>query len=370
MEKRDYYEVLEISRTADAATIKAAYRKLALKYHPDRNNGDKQAEEKFKEASEAYQVLSDPNKKQIYDTYGHQGLSGQGGFGFSSTEDIFSSFGSIFEDLFGFGTGSSRGGWSRGRRGENVRYDLELEFSEAVFGTEKDIEFERHEFCEACSGTGSSSKSKGTCPTCGGSGQMRHSQGFFSISMPCSTCGGSGQVIKDPCKTCRGHGYVLKKKTINIKVPAGIDSGMKLRVEREGSCGSSSGLNGDLYVVVHIKEDPNFERDGSDVITQVSLSFPQAVFGCDLEIPVLKGTSTIHIKPGTRAGDRMVLKGEGIKNIQGIGRGDLYVEFQIEVPKKLSDDQAKALKDFAQSMGEDTSGYKTSFLNKVFKSKK
>ena len=369
MEKRDYYEVLEISKTADATEIRAAYKRQALKYHPDRNNGDKAAEEKFKEASEAYQILSDPQKRQIYDTYGHSGLSGQPGFGFSNTEDIFSSFGSIFEDLFGFGGDSSRS-WSRGRRGENVRYDLQLSFEEAVFGTSKDIEFERYEKCQNCSGTGSSSGSKTTCSTCGGSGQMRHSQGFFSISMPCSTCGGSGQVVKNPCKLCHGKGVLLKKKTINIKVPAGIDSGMKLRVENEGSSGSSSNLNGDLYVVIHVKESSTFERDGADVITQVVLSYPQAVFGCDLQIPSLNGTSSIHIKPGTCAGERIVLKGEGIKKLHGIGKGDLYVEFQIDIPKKLSDTQAEALKNYASSLGEDVSNYKSSIFSKVFKSKK
>ena len=348
MEKRDYYEVLGVAREASAQDIKGAYRRLAMKYHPDRNQGDKQAEEKFKEASEAYEVLSNDEKRRIFDTYGHAGLSGQGFQGFSDVGDIFSSFGSIFEDLFGFS-----GGGKRGRRGADLRYDLGLTFEEAVFGTEKEIEFDREAICKRCDGQRADpGSSKKTCNGCGGSGQIRRNQGFFSVAVTCPTCQGEGVIITQYCKGCRGRGKTLEKKTVSVKIPAGVDQGVRLRVEGEGQAGAGGGPNGDLYVFLEMGESEHFEREGADLILNQPISMVQAALGCRMTIPTLGENKEIEVPPGVQHDHRITLTGEGIARLRGVGRGDLYVDLKIVIPKKLSKEQKELLEKLAEVSGD------------------
>ncbi len=369
MAKQDYYELLKVSRSASADEIKAAYRKSALQHHPDRNPDDPHAEEKFKAVSEAYEVLSDQKKREIYDRFGHEGLSGRGYSGPGSAEDIFSSFGSIFEDFFGFGGSSSRGSQSRARRGSDLQYELEIEFEEAIFGVEKEISFQRQSECKTCSGSGSKPGTKATqCKTCGGHGQVRRSQGFFSIAVNCPTCHGEGQVIEDPCAKCKGRGSVSEKKKLNVKVPAGVDSGLRLRVTGEGESGSFGGPAGDLYVVLHVKESKIFERDGFDVILNQEISIVLATLGGEIEIPLLKGeTKTITVPPGTQHGDKIPFTGEGVPHIRGVGKGSFVVEFSVKVPKHLNKHQRELLIKFAESF-EDSKSKKGSggFFNRIF----
>ncbi|MDD9951467.1 MAG: molecular chaperone DnaJ [Zetaproteobacteria bacterium] len=348
MSKRDYYDVLGVDKQAGGSQIKSAYRKLAMQYHPDRNPGDKAAEEKFKEASEAYEVLSDQKRKEIYDRFGHQGLSGQGYSGPQDTADIFSQFGSIFEDFFGF----SGAGGSRARRGADLRYDLEISFKEAVFGVEKEIEYEREVLCAVCDGSGARPGSKPkTCPTCGGAGQVRRNQGFFSVAVTCPTCQGKGSIIEDPCQSCRGSGRGVETKTLSVRIPAGVDNGLKLRVSGEGEGGQTEGASGDLYVVLHVAKSSQFERDGTDVVVRQPISFIQAILGDEIEIETLDGTEKIHVAEGTQPGSRLTMHGKGIPSLRGGGRGDLYVEFQVRIPKKVSPEQRELLEHFADTMG-------------------
>lgn len=365
--KRDYYEVLGLEKSAADGDIKSAYRKAALKYHPDRNPGSKEAEESFKEASEAYEVLSDAQKRATYDRFGHQGLSGQGFSGFQDVGDIFSSFGSIFEEFFGF-SGGGTGGRTRARRGSDLRYDLSIEFEEAVFGVERDIEFERACECEACKGTRAEAGGRSICRTCGGVGQVRRSQGFFSVQTACPTCRGEGETITKPCKSCSGRGMKMEQKKISVKIPAGVDNGLRLRVSGEGEGGANGGPNGDLYVVLHVQASREFERDGSDLILTRKVGMAQAALGCKLTIPTLEGEKVIDIPAGTQHGHRLTLAGSGVPHIKGIGRGDLHVQFELVVPKKLTKEQRELLEKFAALSGEDsaTHGGKSVF-HKIFR---
>jgi molecular chaperone DnaJ len=313
--KRDYYEILGIGRNAKDDEIKAAYRKLALKYHPDRNPGDKEAEDQFKEAAEAYEVLRDPQKRNIYDQFGHQGLEGTGFSGFGGFEDIFSSFGDIFEDFFGFNTG--RRSRSRSRRGADLRYDLKLSFMEAAFGIEKELEIEKMAVCQVCYGDGSEpGTSPETCGYCHGTGQVSRNQGFFTVRSTCPHCRGTGQLIAHPCKNCRGSGHVKESKTVSVKIPSGVDTGSRLRLTGEGEPGPAGGPSGDLYVFLHVEPHEFFARDDTDIVCQVPVSFIQAVLGDTIKIPTLNGEKKLEIPKGTQPGEIFRFRGEGIPSLQ------------------------------------------------------
>lgn len=367
MSKRDYYEVLGVSRGASLQDIKKAYRQQALKYHPDRNQNNPDAEEKFKEAAEAYEVLSNDEKRKIYDAYGHAGLSGQGFEGFADVSDIFSSFGSIFEDFFGFSSAPGRGG-RRPRRGADLRYDLVLEFEEAAFGVEKTIEYDRESVCRTCKGDRAEPGGKKTCPTCGGAGQVRRSQGFFSVATTCPTCHGEGETITNPCKACKGKGKILEKKKVSVKIPAGVDQGVRLRVSGEGQEGAYGGPPGDLFVFLQVKESRFFDRDENDLIYTHELSMVQAALGCQIEVPTLEGESiTVDVPPGVQHGHRVTIPGQGIPRLRGVGRGDLYVELQIKIPTKLNKEQRELLERFAEISGDKVSQPQSSgFFTKLF----
>lgn len=362
---RDYYEILGIERTATEHEIKSAYRKAALKFHPDRNPGDREAEEKFKESSEAYEVLSDPQKRATYDRFGHQGLSGQGFSGFQDVGDIFSSFGSIFEEFFGFSQGGGgRGG--RGRRGADLRYDLTLEFEEAVFGTEKELDFEKAVECNNCHGSRAESGGKTTCRTCGGIGQVRRTQGFFSIQTPCPQCRGEGEMITKPCKTCSGRGVTMARKKLSVKIPPGVDNGLRLRVGGEGEGGSGGATPGDLYVMIHVKESPHFEREGADLLTRQKIGIAQAALGCKVQVPTLEGQKVIEVPAGIQHGHRITLGGQGVPHLKGLGRGDLHIDLEIQVPTSLSREQRDLLEKFAAISGEEAGGGAKSMFQKIF----
>ncbi len=348
---KDYYEILGVSRDASEADIKKAFRQLALKYHPDRNPENKAAEEKFKEINEAYSCLINPEKRANYDRFGTaEGV----GAGF---EPFGTGFGDIFEDIFGdfFGTftGSRR---PRPTKGNDLRYDLDITLMEAAFGTEKTIEVPKWENCAECGGTGSApGKSPVTCPNCKGGGQVRFQQGFFSISKTCEKCGGAGRIITDPCKFCKGQGKVRKIKSIQVKMPAGVDTGSRLRISNEGEMGLYGGPPGDLYIVLNIEEHPFFKREGNDLYCDVPLSFPQAALGSEIEVPTIEGTANIKIPQGTPSGRIFYLKGKGIPRLGGRGRGDQIVRVYVDVPKKITPRQKEILEEFAQINGDEVS---------------
>ena len=343
--KRDYYEVLGVNRNASENDLKASYRKLALKYHPDRNPGDKTAEDNFKEAAEAYEVLRDPQKRQIYDQYGHQGLEGSGFSGFGGFEDIFSSFSDIFEDFFGFG--GNRRSRTGAQRGADLRYDLSLSFMEAAFGTETEIDIEKMEICSTCSGSACEpGTAPETCSTCHGSGQVTRSQGFFTVRTTCPTCRGQGQRITHPCAQCRGTGQILKNKTVSVKIPAGVDSGSRLRLTGEGEAGAYGGPSGDLYVFIDVKPHDFFSRDGTEVLCQVEISFVQAALGDKISVPTLNGKKTLEIPKGTQPGDVFRFKGEGIPSLRYRSRGDQIIQVLIKTPTSISKKQEALLREF------------------------
>ena len=343
--KRDYYDVLGVGRDCGENELKGVYRKLALKYHPDRNPGDGEAEEKFKEAAEAYEVLRDPKKRRIYDQYGHEGLEGAGFSGFGGFEDIFSNFGSIFEDFFGFG-GS---GQSRVQRGADLRYDLKIGFMEAAFGTETEIPVEKSERCSTCEGSGCK---PGTypenCSHCGGTGQISRSQGFFTVRTTCPTCRGNGQSIPHPCPGCRGTGRTVVHRRVAVKIPGGVDNGSRLRLTGEGEAGQYGSANGDLYVFIHVEPHEFFKRDDTDVICQVPISFVQAILGDTIAIPTLNGDKDLKIPKGTQFGDVFRFPGEGIPSLRGKGRGDQIVQVIIKTPTSINRKQENLLRDFAK----------------------
>jgi molecular chaperone DnaJ len=345
--KRDYYEVLGVARAATDQEIKSAYRKLALQFHPDRNPNNPDAEEKFKEASEAYAVLADGEKRAVYDRYGHAGLGGAGATGFDAT--VFQDFGDIFGDFFGlgdiFGGGGSRRR-SRTQRGADLREDISLEFEEAVFGTETKVTVRRHESCEECRGTGAAAgKAPVTCRSCNGRGQVRYQQGFFSIARTCPTCQGTGSVITDPCPKCKGEGRVLRQRTVDAKIPAGVEDGTRIRFTGYGEGGLHGGPPGDLYVVLHVKEHPFFEREGNDLHCVIPVSFTQVTLGAEISVPTLEGEHVLKVPEGTQSGTTLRIRGKGVPVLNGHGKGDLFVEVRIQTPSKLNKRQRELLQE-------------------------
>ena len=352
MTKRDYYEVLGIEKNANEQELKQAYRKLALKYHPDKNKGNSEAEEKFKEATEAYEILRDPKKRASYDKFGHEGVRGFEGFGRGASadfSDIFGDFdlGNIFESFFGSG-GRSRS--SRSRRGSDLQYDLVITLEEATSGKEIQIEVPRQETCVSCNGTGSAKGSNPTtCPVCQGAGQVRQTQGFFSISQTCYKCKGAGKIITSPCKACDGKGLSLKKRNISVKIPAGVESGSRLKITGEGEHGPNNGPRGDLYVVIHVQKHNFFERQGNDLICTVDISYPIVCLGGEIEVPTIGGSKVkMRIPSGTKNGQIFRLRGNGIPYLGSYGKGDQLVKVNIKVPQKLSSKQKSLLKELAQ----------------------
>lgn len=346
--KRDYYEILGVGKSAADTELKAAYRKLALRFHPDRNPGDKSAEENFKEAAEAYEVLRDPRKRQLYDQFGHQGLEGSGFSGFGGFEDIFSSFGDIFEDFFGFST-RGRGGRNRAQRGADLRYDLTISFMDAAFGVETAIDLDKHETCTRCEGHGIEPGTHAeTCPQCRGAGQIGRSQGFFTIRTTCPQCRGTGQVIPNPCAECSGSGQVLVHKTVSVKIPAGVDNTSRLRLSSEGQAGALGGPPGDLYVFIHVKPHDFFRREENDIICQVPISFIQAILGDQIVVPTLDGEKSLDIPKGTQFGDVFRFRGEGIPSLRNGRRGDQIIQVTIKTPTHITKKQEELLREFAR----------------------
>jgi molecular chaperone DnaJ len=353
--KRDYYEILEVTRTATEQEIKSAYRKLALKYHPDRNPGSKEAEDKFKEAAEAYAILADTDKRHMYDRFGHAGLGGAATGGFDPTvfngfEDILGGLGDIFGfgDIFGAPGARRRGG---PQRGSDLRYDLEISFEESAKGAETTIQIPRHETCEACTGSGAAPGTKAsTCPQCHGRGQLRYQQGFFTVARTCGTCRGTGQVIAKPCTTCRGAGRVQKEKKLTVRIPAGIATGQRLRLGGEGEAGPAGGPAGDLYVVIHVQSHPFFQRDGNDLFCDIPLQYPTLALGGEIKIPTLEGEEAFQIPEGTQTGATFTLKGRGMPDVSGRGRGHLMVTVRVVTPKKLTREQKKLLEQLSSTL--------------------
>ena len=362
MVKRDYYEILDVSREASEEELKKSYRRLALKYHPDRNPNDPVAEEKFKEAAEAYDVLNDPEKRGLYDRYGHDGLQGAGFQGFGGAEDVFSSFGSIFEELFGFG-GGRRGGRTAARTGADLRYDVQISLEEVVSGAEKMLEFDKTETCIQCLGKRTAPGTQpATCNTCGGIGQVERRQGFFAMRTTCPQCRGQGVIITDPCPECRGLGLVQTPKKLSVKIPPGMDESSRLRLTGEGEEGTSGGASGDLYVVVHVAPHDTFERDGVNVHCEVAVSFSQAALGADVEVPSLYGPKTLTVPRGTQSRDTLVLRGCGVPLVRGGGRGDQIAHIAVRTPTRLSERQEELLREFAALNGESISTTQRSSL--------
>lgn len=346
MSKRDFYDVLGVSRDASADDVKKAYRRLAMKYHPDRNQGGADNEAKFKEAKEAYEVLSDPKKRQAYDQFGHEGLAGASGAGGFSGADAFSDiFGDVFGDIFG--AGRRGGGRSQVFRGADLRYELELTLEQAVYGESVNIEIPSHIECERCTGSGAEPGSKPvSCNRCGGSGTVRQSQGFFSIQQTCRACQGSGQLIDDPCKDCAGRGRVRKLRTLAVKVPAGVDSGDRIRLPQEGEAGRNGGPAGDLYVDIVVQPHRIFERDGMNLACEIPISFTTAAIGGSVEVPTLGGQVALKVPAETQSGKVFRLRGKGVKSVRTAGVGDLMVRVQVETPVKLTEAQKEQLKKF------------------------
>jgi molecular chaperone DnaJ len=346
MIKKDYYEVLGVERTSSEEEIKKTYRKVAMQCHPDKNPGDKKSEERFKEAAEAYEVLSDKQKREIYDHYGHEGLSNTGFRGFNGFEDVFSHFGDIFEDVFGFGNtrGQSR---SHARAGADLRYDLKISFLDAAFGKTTTIDLEKLTTCHECNGSGAApGTSPETCRTCQGRGQVLQSSGFFTISSTCPHCGGHGRIISKPCKSCHGHGKEVIKKNVQLKIPAGVDTGSRLRLHGEGEAGDRGGSNGDLYVFLHVEEHDFFARSNYDIICRVPISFVQAALGATIEVPTLEEKEKLKIPKGTQTGKTFKLKGKGIPHVRGYGRGDEIIEVLVQTPTDISKKQEELLREF------------------------
>jgi molecular chaperone DnaJ len=354
--RRDYYEVLGVSRTADEGELKSSYRKLAMKYHPDRNPGDRTAEERFKEAAEAYAVLADPEKRSRYDRFGHAGVAGAAGGGFDPS--VFSEFGD-FSDILGsmFGFGDLFGGGRRAggpQRGADLRYDLEISFEESARGVETTIQIPRQESCETCRGSGAAPGSTaGTCPQCRGQGQVRFQQGFFTVARTCPQCRGVGRIVTKPCQTCRGSGRVSRERKLAVKIPAGIATGQQLRLQGEGEAGASGGPPGHLFVAVHVQEHEFFRRDGLNLFCEVPVNFTTLALGGEIVVPTLDGTEQVKIHEGTQTGTTMRLRGKGMPEVGGRGRGDLLVTVQVQTPKKLTKEQRQILTQLAKALPEE-----------------
>lgn len=362
--KRDYYETLGVNRGASEEEVKKAYRKLALKYHPDRNPGDKQSEERFKEISEAYQVLVDAEKRAQYDQFGHAAFGDGGPFrgGFDFTTGFEDIFGDIFGEFFGAGTGRRR----TRVRGEDLRYQMDLAFEEAVFGAEKKVKVPRQGRCDTCQGTGCKpGTSPRTCPSCRGRGQVSFQQGFFNVSRTCAQCRGEGTIIGDPCPACNGQGRVRKFHTLSIKIPPGVDSGSRLKLRGEGESGASGGPPGDLYVDIQVAPHPLFIRDGLDIICEIPISFVQAALGAEIDVPTLEGKVKMKIPAGTQSGKVFRLKGKGVRDVQGYRQGDQLVRAVVETPTHLTPRQKELLRELAALGGEEVHPLSKGFFDKV-----
>ncbi len=371
-EKRDYYEVLSVARTATDEEIKRSYRKLAVKYHPDKNPDDPHAEEKFKELGEAYDVLSDADKRGAYDRFGHaafaQGMAGRGG-GFHDPFDIFREVfgggggGGIFETFFGGGASTDREGR---QRGSDLRYDMQITLEEAAFGVDKEIEVRKLDTCQKCNGSGAESGSRTiNCPTCGGRGQVISSRGFFQVSQTCPRCRGVGQIIEKPCRTCAGEGRAENSSRIKLKIPAGISDGSRLRSSGNGEAGIRGGGAGDLYVVIHIKEHPIFQREDDNLFCEVPVSFTLAALGGEIGVPTLEGKANLKVPAGTQSGQVFKLRNKGIVNVNARDRGDLFARLLVEVPTRLNGEQRQKLEEFAALCGEENTPLHKSFFERA-----
>lgn len=348
--KRDYYEVLGVGRNASQEELKSAYRRAALRYHPDRNPGDKEAEEKFKEAAEAYSVLSDPQKRAVYDRYGHEGLSGAAAPSFDPT--VFADFSDILGDLFGFGDlfGGTRRRRTRPQRGEDLRYDLEISFEDAMRGMTAEIQIPRQEVCYRCNGRGAEPGDIMSCPACHGRGELVYQQGFLSIRRTCSHCNGTGQVARRICGHCRGHGWVRSERKLKVNIPPGVDNGTHLRLAQEGQPGLNGGPPGDLYVVISVKEHPFFERRENDLHCTIPINIAQAALGAEIEVPTPEGSQTLQIPEGTQSGATFRLRNLGVPRLNGHGRGDLYVHVEVKVPTRLTREQRRLLEQLRETL--------------------
>jgi molecular chaperone DnaJ len=368
VEKRDYYQILGLGREAGEQEIKSAYRKLALKFHPDRNPDDPTAEEKFKEASEAYSVLSDAQKRAAFDRYGLAGLQSAAGGTGGVNPEAFSDFSDILGDFFGFGDlfGGGGGRRTRAQRGEDVRYDLEISFEEAVAGMNAEIQVPRTEPCDHCRGTGSEPGSGATtCPTCKGRGQVLYQQSFLSIRRTCSTCGGSGQIIRNPCTECHGGGFRQVHRKLKIGIPPGVDDGTRLRLSQEGQAGANGGPPGDLYVFLKVKPHPFFERHENDLHCTIPLNIAQAALGCEIEVPTLDAPQKLKIPEGTQSGAEFRLRHKGIPGLSGGGRGDIYVHVEVKVPARLTREQRKLLEQLKSVLPVDNAPAEKGLFEKV-----
>ncbi|MBT9331697.1 molecular chaperone DnaJ [Acidipila sp. 4G-K13] len=370
MIKADYYEVLGVSRTASDQELKAAYRRLALQYHPDRNPDNAEAEEKFKQCSEAYQILSDAQKRAAYDRYGHAGVSGAGGFDgspFAGVQDIGDIFGDFFGEMFnmgGSGGGNRRG--SRVQKGQDARHDLTIEFEDAVFGKEVQVSIHRREACRDCRGTGTASgRGPTTCAQCQGRGQVRYQQGFFSIARTCNHCGGTGTVITDPCLGCRGDGRVERQHAITVHIPAGVEDGTRIRYQGEGDAGRFGGPSGDLYIVLQVKPHKFFERDGNDLHCVVPVSFPQVALGTEIVIPTIDGETKLKVPEGTQSGKEFRIRAKGVPYLNEHGRGDLIVQIVVQTPTKLTRVQRELLRQLSETVSVENTPTSRSLFGKV-----
>lgn len=361
MSKKDYYDILGVSKDADADEIKRAYRKAALSHHPDKNPGDKKAEGKFHEATEAYQVLSDPQKREIYNRYGHAGLQQGGGFSGSAA-----GFSDVFEDIFEDFFGGRQGGGRRPQRGDDLRVDVTLTFEEAAFGVEKPVTIAREESCGACGGDGARpGTSRKTCPVCRGSGQVLASSGFFSIARACTRCQGAGSLVEHACADCRGSGRVAVERKLQVRVPPGVGDGQRMRMSGEGEAGARGGPRGDLYVDLHVRPHEIFGREGDNLVCEVPISFVQAALGAEIEVPTLGGPAPLKIPAGTQSGRVFRLKGKGLASLKGDGIGDEEVHIVVETPAHLSEKQKDLLRQFAELSGEKVNPISSSFVQKV-----
>jgi molecular chaperone DnaJ len=365
--KADYYEVLAVSRDASDQELKSAYRKLALQFHPDRNPGDQAAEEKFKEASEAYQVLCDPDKRAAYDRYGHAGLGGQGfsGSPFGGGIDIGDLFGDLFGEMFSVGGGGQRG-TSRQQRGDDLRFDLAIDFEAVLFGVETEVRIRRLETCVACHGVGSASgRGPSLCTQCQGRGQIRYQQGFFAVARACNACGGAGQLIADPCALCRGEARAPKEFKLNVKVPPGVEDGTRIRYSGEGDIGRAGGPKGDLYVVLAIRPHEFFERDGRNLRCLIPISFPQAALGAEIEILAIDGPASLKIPEGTESGREIHVRGRGVPFLNDKGKGDLIVKVVVQIPRKLSRPQRELIGKLSESLSVDNKPTSPTLIDKM-----
>ncbi len=368
MTKRDYYEILNIPRTAFEADIKRSYRQLAKQYHPDLNPQNHEAEEKFKEASEAYEVLHDPEKRRIYDQFGHEGLEGRGFHGFSGVEDIFSSFGDVFDSFFGFG--SSRSRRTSSIAGADLQVELRISFRDAIFGCKRELDVEREIACTECHESGVESGHKvETCPTCKGRGQVHHARGFLSIATTCPRCRGTGKFITHPCKKCKGTGRAIEKKKVEVAIPAGVDHEMHIRLTGEGEGGVRGGPFGDLYIKLSISKDPVFRREGEHLYSIIEIGMAQAVLGAEVEIQTIDGQEKVEIPKGTQSGDLITLNEKGVPKLHKQARGNHYLEVRVTIPTRLTKHQEELLRKFAEESGEKVLPAKEGFLRKLRKGK-